>query len=206
MTIPARRIRVSVRGVGTHEAARAAVDAGADAVALVLTPNLAGYINPARAYEIMAVLPPLVSSVGVVAGVGIDEFCDIEEACPTTLTQFVGDEDESLVRRCGPGVVRAIPTAGREEAAVIADLRRWAAIDEVDAVLLELAPGAVPGGLLVNECAEAEKPVFIGGPLDVGDIARAAGLLGAYAVELNADDGSDPAARVRALLDALARV
>ena len=59
------RTRIKICGVTTVEAARSAVDAGADAVGLVFAPTSPRRILPGLAIKIASELPPFVSPVGV---------------------------------------------------------------------------------------------------------------------------------------------
>jgi phosphoribosylanthranilate isomerase len=95
--------RIKICGIRDAESARAAFDAGADAIGFMFVKSSARYIEPEAAWEIVGTLPPFASTVGVFANPTLDVFCDIEEACPTTLAQFHGSEDVPIVRQCGPG-------------------------------------------------------------------------------------------------------
>ena len=59
------RVKVKICGVRTLDEARAAVEAGADALGFNFWPRSPRYIAPADAALIAAQLPPLVSLVGV---------------------------------------------------------------------------------------------------------------------------------------------
>src|SRR5690606_6590827 len=127
------RTRIKICGVRDAETARAAAEAGADAVGFVFVPSSPRYIAPDDAVGLMYALPPLVTAVGVVADLSVDEFSDVEEACPTQLAQLHGDEGLKTVQQCGPGEIKAVRAGPKLEA----DLRKWANVDEVDAVLID---------------------------------------------------------------------
>ncbi|MFZ5651144.1 MAG: phosphoribosylanthranilate isomerase, partial [Bacillota bacterium] len=68
-------VRVKICGIGDLEAARAAVDAGADALGFVFAPGRRG-ISPDQAREIIKKLPPFVSRVGVFVNPTLEEVLD----------------------------------------------------------------------------------------------------------------------------------
>ncbi len=180
------RTRIKVCGIRTHEAATAASDAGADAVGFIFVRTSPRYIDPETAFEILSVLPPMVSTVGVVMNMSIDAFSDLEESCPTTYSQLHGSEDEALTRQCGPGVIRAI----RFDADTIAaELQRWDAIEEVDAILVDGSAGgegqAFEWAKLEDAAAEISKPIFLAGGLTVDNVGAAIRAVRPYGVDVS---------------------
>src|SRR5947209_4580367 len=126
------RTRIKICGIKDAESALAAVEAGADAVGFVFVRSSPRFIEPEEADELVEGRPSLVSSVGLFMNMSVERFSDIEEVCPTNFSQLHGDEDEATVRQCGPGVIKAV----RFEAGTIgAELARWDAVEEVDAIL-----------------------------------------------------------------------
>jgi phosphoribosylanthranilate isomerase len=157
------RTRVIIGGVRTPELALAVVEHGGDGVGFVFAPASPVRLDPEPAYEIMAALPPLVSSVGVLVNPSLEEFSDAEEICPTTHTVLAGAEPEKLVRQCGPGVVKAIAF---DPHSLRGDIERWLRLDEVDAVQVDLAQGATDHLALLADAVNAhDKPVILGGVL-----------------------------------------
>jgi len=180
------RTRIKICGIRDEDAALAAADAGADAIGFVFARGSPRTIDPERAFEIQAILPPFVSTVGVFVNASVDAFCDIEETCPSTLAQLHGSEDEPTVRACGPGIIRGIRF---DPAAIAADLARWNAIDEVDALLIDGSSGgagaAFDWAALSPHLAHLSKPVILAGgltPENVGDAIRA---VRPYAVDVS---------------------
>lgn len=170
------RTRIKICGITQSDHALAAAEAGADAIGFMFYRESPRCITPDEARAIMDTLPPMVATVGVFVNPSIEMFCDCEEACPTNYSQLHGQEDEAMVRRCGPWLIRAI----RYDAATIAaEMARWDAIDEVDAILVD---GSVGGGGVALDwhgLSAAMKgiatPVFLAGgltPENVGDAIR----------------------------------
>ncbi len=179
------RTRIKICGVRDIETAAAAADAGADAIGLIFVRSSPRLILPEAAQEIMLSLPPMVATVGVFMNHSVEAFVDIEEQCPTTHTQLHGNEDERLVSQCGP----AIKAVRFDPATIAAELARWEACDDVEAILLDSpTPGegvAFEWSQLVPLLDAVTKPIFLAGgltPENVGDAIRA---IGPYAVDVS---------------------
>ena len=179
------RTRVKICGVRDAETALVAADAGADAVGFVFVRNSPRFIDPEEAQDVMCCLPPMVSTVGVFMNHAPDAFADIEESCPTTHSQLHGNEDERVVKACGP-VIKAV----RFDAATIAaDLARWEACEDVEAILID---GPSPGeGVpfrwedLPPLLAKVDKPVFLAGGLTPENVADAVRIVRPYGVDVS---------------------
>jgi phosphoribosylanthranilate isomerase len=184
------RTRIKICGVRDIQTALACAECGADAVGFVFVRSSPRFIAPEEAFEIMSLLPPLVSTVGVFMNATLDAFMDMEEACPTTLSQLHGNEDEALARQCGPGVIKAVKF---DEGTIAAELARWDAVDEVDAVMVDApTPGeGVPfnweklAAAVENVEGGLSKPLFLAGGLTPENVAEAVRVVRPYAVDVS---------------------
>lgn len=184
------RTRIKICGVRDFETAVSCAECGADAVGFVFVPSSPRYIDPEEAFEIMGALPPLVSTVGVFMNAPLDAFLDIEEQCPTVYSQLHGNEDETLARQCGPGVIKAVKF---EAATIAAELARWDAIPEVDAILVDApTPGegvAFEWSRLAQAIENVEgalsKPIFLAGGLTPENVREAVRVVRPYAVDVS---------------------
>jgi phosphoribosylanthranilate isomerase len=200
------RTRVKICGIRSQDMALAAADAGADAVGFVFVPSSARYIAPEEAWSIIGALPPLVSSVGVFVNASIETFSDIEELCPTTFSQLQGNEQERLVRECGPGVFKAI----RFDAATIrADLERWDAIGEVDAILIDGSAGGEGTSFDWTQLRESmegiAKPIILAGGLTPQNVGEAIRAVRPYAVDVSSGVEREKGVKDPALIEAFCR-
>jgi phosphoribosylanthranilate isomerase len=200
------RTRIKICGVRDAETAWAAAEAGADAIGLVFVRSSPRYVEPERAAEIMLGLPPFVSSVGLFMNPSLEHFCDVEEVCPTTLVQFHGNEDESLVRRCGPGLIKAV----RYEADTIAgELARWDAVEEVDAILVDGGAGGEGVSFEWERLAELaegiSKPLILAGGLTPENVGRAIRTARPYAVDVSSGVEKERGVKDVGLIDAFCR-
>lgn len=180
------RTRIKICGIRDSDAALAAADAGADAIGFMFYKNSSRSITPDEASEIMAVLPPCVSSVAVFVNPMLDDFCDAEEACPTTLVQFHGQESLDLVQRCGPNLIKAVRF---DSATIESDLAAWRDVPEVDAVLIDGSAGgqgtSFDWAALSPFVDDYPKPIFLAGGLSPDNVAHAIRIVRPYAVDVS---------------------
>lgn len=98
------RVRVKICGITNREDALAAVAVGADALGFVFAPSLR-QIAPAAAAEIIAELPPFVTTVGVLVNQDVHA---ILRVCPLDAIQFHGHESpEDLAAARGVRRIKA---------------------------------------------------------------------------------------------------
>src|SRR5688572_8790652 len=180
------RTRVKICGVRDLDTARAAADAGADAIGFVFHPTSPRFIEPSAAAELMCGLPPMLTTVGLFVNVRPERFHDVEAECPTTLVQFHGNEPESVVRECGPNLIKAI----RFDAATIAaDLAKWGAVEEVDAILVDGSTGGQGTAFDWSGLAAATRgvatPIILAGGLTPENVGEAIRVVRPYAVDVS---------------------
>ncbi|MAY74338.1 MAG: N-(5'-phosphoribosyl)anthranilate isomerase [Phycisphaerae bacterium] len=182
------RTRIKVCGVQDVETARAAADCGADAVGLVFVEGSPRLVDPEVGREIVSKLPPFMISVAVVRDLDLDAFSEVEEACPCAYAQMHGDEDEPTVAACGPYAIKAIAF---DPATIVAELRRWSRLAEVDAVLID-GPRAGSGETIdwtslaaAQKEVAVPKPLILAGGLNAANVAEAIDVVKPYAVDVS---------------------
>lgn len=206
--MPTIRTRIKICGIRDREAATVAAESGADAVGFIFVEGSPRFIEPEPAAEIMYTLPPMVSSVGVVRDLSVDDFCDVEQRCPCELMQLHGAESEKTVAACGPGIIRAI----RFDPGTIGDeLRRWSKLPEVGAVLVDGSAGGE--GECFDWAALAEairatplpKPVILAGGLTPGNVGEAIRAVRPWAVDVSSGVESAPGVKDHEAIRAFCR-
>jgi phosphoribosylanthranilate isomerase len=172
-------------------------------VGFVFHPSSQRFIEPEDAFAIMASLPPFVSTVALFVNATLEKFSEIEERCPTNLSQLHGEEPAELVEACGPGVIKAI----RYNAATIEqDLARWSKLDEVDAILVDGSAGG--GGTTFDWNALAAvkhactKPLILAGGLTPSNVGQAIRAVRPWAVDVSSGVESSPGVKDEALIHA----
>jgi phosphoribosylanthranilate isomerase len=196
------RTRIKICGVRSAEIAVCAAEAGADAIGLVFHPSSVRFIEPEEAAAIIGCLPPFILSVGVFVNASTERFLDIEEVCPTHLSQLQGNEDEETVRECGPDIIKAV----RFDAATIAsELSRWDAVEEVGAILVDGSAGGqgkpFDWSALTPHVAGVSKRIIVAGGLTPANVGEAIRAVRPWAVDVSSGVESAPGVKEPRLIE-----
>lgn len=183
-------IKVKICGVRTPEDARKCVDAGADALGMLLAPS-PRRITVSQAREIAEALPPTVRPVIVMVPSTADEAIMAARAIRPGAIQLQGDEPPEMVaeiKKALPGtcVVKAVHVGeGRE-------MEKALAYEKVaDAILLDtMSPNRGGSGTTHDWAvskkivASVRKPVILAGGLNPENVADAIRAVRPYAVDV----------------------
>lgn len=201
-----KRTRIKICGIRTAECALAAANSGADAIGFVFHPASPRYIPPSEAWEIAGQLSPFVSTVGLFVDASLEQFCDIEEQCPTAMSQLHGGEDVELVRECGPNIIKAV----RFDPETIGEtLAQWDEVDEVSAILIDGSAGGEGKTLdwealarhTTSRDADA-KPIILAGGLTPSNVGEAIRLVRPWGVDVSSGVEHTKGAKDPAMIDA----
>ena len=110
---------VKVCGITRLEDALSAIECGAQAVGFIFHPPSPRYIAPERVRDIVAALPPFVTTVGVVVKLSAGEINGIAELCRLDRIQLHGGEPAEMIGQVHRPAYRAFRL--HEEA----DMPRW---------------------------------------------------------------------------------
>lgn len=102
-----QRTRIKICGLTREADVAAAVDAGADAIGLVLYPQSPRHVGLDRARALAAALPPFVTPVLLFVNAGRREIAAACAAIPQALLQFHGDETPAQCAAAGRPFLRA---------------------------------------------------------------------------------------------------
>ncbi len=188
-------IEVKICGVNAPKALSAAVAGGADYVGFVFYPRSPRYVTPEAAHALAAQAPARVTKVGLAVDLDDAALAAILEAVPLDMWQLHGSESPARVaqikERFGLPVMKAVKIAGAEDLAAAEAYFRVA-----DRLLFDAKPPkkmteALPGGnaLTFDWQLLAGKswplPWMLSGGLDPGNVAEAARIAGARAVDVS---------------------
>jgi phosphoribosylanthranilate isomerase len=123
---------LKICGVTRIDDAIDAVRLGATAVGFVFWKESPRYVEPARAGEIAAVLPPSVMGVGVFVNESVDRIRETARIARLRMVQLHGDEPPAYVERIEQPVIRAVSLDTVEETAWIWPAETILLLDSTD--------------------------------------------------------------------------
>lgn len=101
------RTRIKICGLTRPEDVREAVTAGADAIGFVFYSPSPRYVSPQKAADLVALVPPFVTRVGLFVNADPVDVRQVLEAVPLELLQFHGDEDDAYCAQFGRPFIKA---------------------------------------------------------------------------------------------------
>ena len=212
------RVRIKICGITRPEWARAAADAGADAIGLVFAES-PRRVTPAAAARIVAALPPWVAPVGVFVDEAPAVIRQIAAEVGLSAVQLHGDEPpEALADLARLKVVKALRIGGEED---LAAAREWKTKSErlgvVPAAYLidaRVAGGPKGGtgkpvdwGLAARMLLEGFRPLILAGGLTPENVAAAVAAVRPWGVDgssgLESSPGEKSPEKIRAFVEAV---
>jgi phosphoribosylanthranilate isomerase len=101
------RTRIKVCGITRRQDARAAAEAGADAIGLVFYPPSPRYLSTERAVEIRDALPPFVQTVALFVNADAAQVAQVLQRVRPAMLQFHGEETPEFCAQFGTPFVKA---------------------------------------------------------------------------------------------------
>ena len=186
------RTRVKMCGITRAEHARAAVEAGVDAIGLVFYEPSPRHVTRARARAVCAALSPLVTVVGVFVNPEPSEVETVVRDLPVDLLQFHGEESPELCAGAGRPYVKAVRVRARDD--IVKAAARHA---DARALLLDAHHDALWGGTgvrfdwnLVPD--DVGRPIVLAGGLTPENVAGAIRRVRPFAVDVSGGVESAP--------------
>ncbi|MGH2405763.1 MAG: phosphoribosylanthranilate isomerase [bacterium] len=199
-------VRIKICGVTDEAAARAAAEAGADAIGLIFAASRRQIEVPA-ARRISDALPPFISRVGVVVNKPFERLRSLIKDARLDAVQLHGDESLEFcaaVRDLGVRVIKAVPVAGP------LDVEHLRALP-VGAVLLDTHRAEQRGGTgevfdwTLAAPVAAVMPVILSGGLTPANVAAGIIAVRPYGVDVSSGvetDGRKDPEKIRAFIGA----
>ena len=188
-------VRVKVCGVTRLEDAKAAWEAGADALGLNFYAKSPRCVDVATAAALAATRPPLGAVVGVFVNASPEDIRAKVGACGLTAVQLHGDEPPEACSGYGVPVIKALRVRGPED---VARAREYVGVGDVAGLLLDgAAPGYGGGGVgfdwsLVAQLTGCGVPVLVAGGLKPSNVAEAVRATRPYGVDVASGVESAP--------------
>lgn len=184
-------IKVKICGIKKDDDARAAVEAGADALGFVFYPGSPRYVSPPTAARIIRSLPPFVTAVGLFVNEAPEVVNRQMEEVGLSVAQLHGNEPAEVCRCIHKPVIKAVRVGTKE------DLREMGSY-RVAAFLLDSRVRGLYGGTGVSfawELALEAKnygKIILAGGLTAENVAEAVRQVRPYGVDVSTGVESSP--------------
>ena len=196
-------IRVKICGITNAADARLSVEAGADALGFIFVEGTPRFIEPAVAAAIIARLPPFVTPVGVFWDHAEGHVKAVAEQCRLGALQFHGQEPPEALSSYRLPVIKTVKLP---PASTVEGMPEYRIREHVDVLYYRKVAAAVLLDTAVSWSeGEAREPiewrqaatiaaiyrdkprpkVILSGGLTPENVARAIGIVGPYAVDVN---------------------
>jgi len=177
-----KQVRVKICGLTNLDDARAALEAGADALGFNFYPQSPRFIAPATAAEIIASLPQPACIVGVFVNASRADVARTAQQVGLTALQFHGNEAAELLQGWPQKVIKAVRV--RDTAAAI-EARRYL----VDFILADAYVEGQFGGTGSRIAVELledfdRQRLILAGGLTAVNVTEAIGLVRPFAVDV----------------------
>lgn len=178
------RTRIKICGITRPGDARAAAEAGADAIGLVFYPPSPRFLSVERAVEIRDALPPFVQTVALFVNADAAQVSQVLGRVKPAMLQFHGDETPEFCAQFGVPFAKACRI--RPGADPLAYLQRYprAAAWLVDSFVPEYGGvGEAFDWSLVPR--ERSRPLILSGGLHAGNVAAAIRAVHPWGVDVS---------------------
>jgi phosphoribosylanthranilate isomerase len=203
------RTRVKICGITRDRDARQAAAAGADAIGFVFWPQSPRVVTPARAAKIGALLPRLVTRVGVFVNASPDQVARVVRRARLDAIQLHGDENPGDYAACGAAVIKALALESP------ADLRRARRYAREVTVLVDVRDPKRRGGTgqranwkLARALART-RPILLAGGIGAANVAAAVRAVRPWGLDVSSGvevrPGQKSATKIRALFARVTR-
>lgn len=179
------RTRIKICGITRQEDAEAAVRLGADAIGLVFYPPSPRAVSLERAAEIVAHLPPFITSVGLFVDASRERVAEVLSRVPLGLLQFHGEETVQACSGHGRPWIKAIRM--RESVDLEQSMQHFSG---AAGLLLDTYQAGVPGGTgqsfdWSRIPRELASRIILAGGLDPHNVEQAVRQVRPYAVDVS---------------------
>ncbi|MFT2112284.1 phosphoribosylanthranilate isomerase [Marinomonas sp. 2405UD68-3] len=177
--------RVKICGITNLDDALTAASLGADALGFVFYKKSPRYIDPIKANEIVANLPPFVTPVALFVDALDQDVESLIEGNSRWIIQFHGNELEKDCLKFGRPYIKALRV--KNEDYLLSQLTEY---PSASALLLDAYKEGVPGG--TGETfnwdvipKDMKMPLILAGGLSPSNITKALTIEGIYAVDVS---------------------
>ena len=177
-------VRVKICGITNQVDASDAIALGADAIGFIFHPPSPRYVSPEKVAEIIAGLPPFVSTVGLFVDMKFEYVRKVIDVSGIGCLQFHGEEEESLCDSFGLPWFKTIKMM--QGADVVEKVSRY---NRSSAVLFDTGDSNLAGGTgktfdweLIPQ--SMNKPYIVAGGLNAQNVRKVIKMTKPFAVDV----------------------
>ena len=177
-------VRVKICGITNQVDASDAIALGADAIGFIFHPPSPRYVSPEKVAEIIAGLPPFVSTVGLFVDMKFEYVRKVIDVSGIGCLQFHGEEEESLCDSFGLPWYKTIKMM--QGADVVEKIGRY---NRSSAVLFDTGDSNLAGGTgktfdweLIPK--SMNKPYIVAGGLNAQNVRKVIKMTKPFAVDV----------------------
>jgi phosphoribosylanthranilate isomerase len=204
------RIRVKICGITRFADALAAVELGADALGFVFYPDSPRWLTPTAARDIIARLPPLITTVGLFVNTGLDSVRHTVAVSGVDLVQFHGQETPDYCAQYARPYIKAVHAKPGLDIAAAERGYRGARALLVDTYHPQLAGGTGETFDWSLLTVPRTAPLILAGGLTVENVGTAIAAVRPYAVDVSggveSSKGIKDVARMREFIAEVTKV
>lgn len=194
---------IKICGITRIEDARAAVEAGADAVGFIFWPRSPRFVDPYRARAIAAALPPMVGTVGVFVDQPAEYVQGVASLVPLSTIQLHGAESPAFAAALRRPVLKAI--TARDAGAAQQWSRHVMLLIDAEDPVRRGGTGRTADWTAAASLAAA-RPVLLAGGLTPDNVAEAITQVRPFGIDVSSGVERAPGIkdhdRLRALIQA----
>jgi phosphoribosylanthranilate isomerase len=176
-------VKIKICGITNIDDAMSAADLGADALGFNFYRKSPRYVEPQKAAEIIAQLPPFIVPIGIFVNEREDKILETLRTACIRGVQFHGDETPEFCQRFGNQVIKAFQVKDKESLRHMSHFR-------VSAYLLDSYKEGVRGGTgetfdwHLAVVAKTFGRIILAGGLTPDNVAEAVKLVQPYGVDV----------------------
>lgn len=200
-------VKVKICGITNLEDARAAVNAGCDALGFMFYKKSPRYISPLKAKAIIRQLPKNIVKIGVFVNARKEDVARIAKLCRLNMLQFHGSESpEFCLQFCNYKVIKAFRIKNKIDLKQILRYKTFA-------YLFDAFVRHKPGGTgkqfnwdLMTGLSGVKQPVFLSGGLNPGNVSRAVNKVRPEWVDASSSLENYPGKKDKAKMDKFVKI
>ena len=185
-------VKIKICGITNAEDARAAADAGADAIGLMFFEQSPRCVSIGTATEIAGSVSPFILKVGVFVNPEPQFVFSAISACGLNVLQFHGEETSDFCQQFGMMTMKAFRIKDAESLQQLSNFK-------TDAFLLDSYVAGKHGGTgekfnwdLAIEAKKFRKPIFLAGGLTAKNVSAAVAQVQPFGVDVSSGVESAP--------------